>query len=201
MKKIAISLLVLALVAAFSATGVVSAATCAATTSTSATTTSAQCTSCTTAAVCCCPAPVTCCCPVVATCVVTKCCEVKVVKAAEPKGHMEGKEGKETAAVATKGSAAAAGADGTQASVTTQSNGAITQTNTQLVLGANNTTLFSTQSNTADPSNTNIPVNVVVKDVQINPNIIVDTSTTTTDNSINSSYNNVTVPATLPVTG
>ena len=112
----------------------------------------------------------------------------------------EGKEAKETAAVAvaTKGSAAAAGADGTQASVTTQSNGAITQTNTQLVLGANNTTLFSTQSNTADPSNLNIPVNVVVKDVQINPNIIVDTSTTTTDNSINNSFNN-NVTNTLPV--
>ena len=41
MKKIAISLLVLALVAAFSATGVVSAATCAATTTTCASTTSA----------------------------------------------------------------------------------------------------------------------------------------------------------------
>ena len=196
MKKIAISLLVLALVAAFSATGVVSAATCAATTTTSATTTSAQCPSCTTAAVCCCPAPVTCCCPVVATCVVTKCCEVKVVKAAEPKGHMEGKEGKETAAVATKGSAAAAGADGTQATTTTQSNGAITQTNTQSVIGNNNSVFFAPQTNTADPSNTNIPVNLVVKDVQINPTIAWDASTTNTDNSINNSYNNVTAPVT-----
>ena len=108
----------------------------------------------------------------------------------------EGKEAKETAAVATKGSAAAAGADGTQAAVTTQSNGAITQTNTQLVLGDNNTVTFATQTNTADPSNVNIPVNLVVKDVQINPTIAWDASTTNTDNSINSSYNNVTVPAT-----
>jgi len=87
MKKIAISLLVLALVAAFSATGVVSADTCAATTTTCATTTSAQCTSTATAACCCCPCPVVTCCPVVTTCVVTKCCEVKTVAVAA--GHME----------------------------------------------------------------------------------------------------------------
>ena len=190
MKKIAISLLVLALVAAFSATGVVSAATCAATTSTCATTTSAQCTSCTTAASCCCPAPVTCCCPVVATCVVTKCCEVKVVTVKAE--HKEGKEAKEAgAAVATKGSAAVSGSG--QASVSkqtstitqTQSVGAITNSGDGTV-----TVQFAPQ--TATNVQANVPVNIQVKNLELNPAIAWgDASQAAT----NGGSNSVTVPA------
>ena len=159
MKKIAISLLVLALVAAFSATGVVSAATCAATTTTCAATTSAQCTSCTTSTCCCCPAPVTCCCPVVTCCVVTKCCEVKTVEAKKVEAKEAG------AAVATKGSAAVSGSG--QAAVTKQT---ITQSNTQSVgdvTGDGNTITFATQTN--DALNVNVPINVQIKDMTINP--------------------------------
>src|SRR5271157_18964 len=79
MKKVIVSLLVLAFVA-LAATGTVSAQCAAKTTTTNVATTCAQCTSCTTSTCCCCPCPVTCCCPTVACCVVTQCCEVKEVK-------------------------------------------------------------------------------------------------------------------------
>ena len=162
MKKIAISLLVLALVAAFSATGVVSAATCAATTTTSATTTSAQCTSCTTAAVCCCPCPVVTCCPVVTTCVVTKCCEVKVVKAAPMKAVAVAK--------APAGAAAAAAGRDNVAAQSSAQNAKITQTqSTGAITGNNNTINFGTQDASIDLSSTQS--NVQLKNVDLDPSI------------------------------
>src|SRR5665647_556757 len=172
MKKIAISLLVLALVAAFSATGVVSAATCAATTTTSATTTSAQCTSCTTAAVCCCPCPVVTCCPVVTTCVVTKCCEVKVVKAMHKEPVKAVAVAKAPAGAAAAASAVgrdnvAAGRDNVAANANTQTS-SITQTqSTGAIAGSNNTVTFGAQDAISILSS--VQANIQLKNVDFNP--------------------------------
>lgn len=171
MKKIAISLLVLALVAAFSATGVVSAATCAATTTACPSTTSAACTSCVTSTCCCCPCPVvTCCCPVVTTCVVTKCCEVKtvvktVVKAAPVKDG-DHKDGKPAAgAVATKGGVAANNGGIAVSQELKQSNEANVK-----VEGIGNT-VDIIQTNAAEQMSLVVPVKINIEDITINPNL------------------------------
>jgi hypothetical protein len=162
MKKIAISLLVLALVAAFSATGVVSAATCAATTTTCATTTSAQCTSTATAACCCCPCPVVCCCPVVTCCVVTKCCEVKVVKAASAVAVAKAPAGAAAAA-------SAAGRDNVAAQSSAQ-NAKITQIQTTgAISGSNNTVSITFGDATIEQFSGQ--TNLQLKNVEINPAI------------------------------
>jgi len=162
MKKIAISLLVLALVAAFSATGVVSAATCGATTA--ATTTSAQCTSCTTSTCCCCPCPVvTCCCPVVTCCVVTKCCEVKEVKEvkAAPVKDWDHKDGKPTAgAVAMGGAAATTGGQAVNQEIKQKNEAAVT------INGDSNIVTIN-QGNIA--GQIAVPIKIDIKDVTINP--------------------------------
>ena len=170
MKKVVVSLLVLAFVA-LAATGTVSAQ-CAAktTTSTCAATTCAQATSCTTSTCCCCPCPVTCCCPAVTCCVVTQCCEVKEVKGV--KEVKEAKEAKEKMApVVAKGEAAAAASNvgSGQAAATTQT---IKQSNTQTIkTGAvtdsvpDSTFIGGDQTNIA--LNTNVPINLQVKDIQV----------------------------------
>ena len=178
MKKIAISLLVLALVAAFSATGVVSAATCAATTTTCAATTSAQCTSCTTSTCCCCPAPVTCCCPVVTCCVVTKCCEVKEVKAAKEE-KAEAKAG----AVATKGGVAANNGGIAVSQELKQSNEA------NVKIDGDNNVVDIIQSNDATQMSLVIPVKVNIEDITINPNLAWNGGQIG-DNTADGSFNN-----------
>jgi hypothetical protein len=98
--------------------------------------------------------------------VVTKCCEVKTVEAKEAK--KEHKE--EGAAVATKGSAAVSGSG--QAAVTKQT---ITQTNTQSVgdvtspddATVGNSVTFLDQTN--DALNVNVPVNVQIAGLTLNP--------------------------------
>jgi len=164
MKKIAISLLVLALVAAFSATGVVSAATCAATTTACPSTTSAACTSCTTSTCCCCPCPVvTCCCPVVTTCVVTKCCEVKTEVKAEVKAaawvHPPIKAAA-AGAVATDGAAATTGGQAV--------NQKIEQSNTaNVAIDGDNNLVTIAQGNIA--GQIAVPIKIDIKDIEINP--------------------------------
>ncbi len=158
MKKIAISLLVLALVAAFSATGVVSAATCAATTTACPSTTSAQCTSCVTSTCCCCPCPVVTCCPVVTTCVVTKCCEVKTEVKAAAWVHPPIKAA--AGAVATDGAAATTGGQAV--------NQQITQSNTaNVAIDGDNNAVEINQGNIA--GQIAVPIKIDIKDITINP--------------------------------
>ena len=194
MKKVIVSLLVLAFVA-LAATGTVSAQCAAkATTSTSEATVCAQCTSCVTSTCCSCscPAATTSCCPTVACCVVTQCCEVKTV-AMMPVWKPVYKAMPAvvtpavvtpTAAVATKGAAAASGSS--QASVSKQT---IVQNNVQVANLQNSTgatvtfgrlpptddstsgALQTGQSNTA--SNTN----VVIMSVNINTAVAWDNAT------------------------
>jgi putative intracellular protease/amidase len=183
MKKIAISLLVLALVAAFSATGVVSAATCAATTTTCAATTSAQCTSCTTSTCCCCPCPVvTCCCPVVTCCVVTKCCEVKEVKtvaaaAAKPAAG----------AVATKGGVAANNGGIAVSQELKQSNEA------KVTVDGDNNIVTIRQLNNADQVSLVVPVKINIEDITINPNLAWNGGQIG-DNTATDSFNTAVIP-------
>ncbi len=164
MKKIAISLLVLALVAAFSATGVVSAATCAATTTTCPSTTSAQCTSCTTSCCCCCPPPkVECCCPVVTCCVVTKCCEVKAEAKAAAWVHppvYPWVHPPVAGAVATDGAAATTGGQAVNQQVAQENNAAV-------AIDGDNNLVETNQGNIAGQ----IAVPIQIKDVTINPAI------------------------------
>jgi len=174
MKKIIISILVMAFIA-LAATGTVSAK-CAAksTTSSCAATTCAQCTSCTTSTCCSCPCPTTCCCPTVCCCVVTQCCAVKEVKAMPVKEAREVK-GEEAAGAAVAGSG--------QASTSAQ---VITQFNTQTITTGNVTSygvplppaagvdapLIGSSINiggsqTNDASQANVPVNIHASDIQV----------------------------------
>ena len=168
MKKVIVSLLVIAFVA-LAATGTVSAQ-CAAktTTSTCAATTCAQATSCTTSTCCCCPAPVTCCCPAVSCCVVTQCCEVKEVKEAKEVKMMPVKEAKEEMApVVAKGEAAAAASNvgSGQAAATTQTikQGDVT---TGPVTNSGSGDIYIDQTN-RPATQTNVPINLQVKDIQV----------------------------------
>jgi len=191
MKKVIVSLLVLAFVA-LAATGTVSAQ-CAAkpATSTSAATVCAQCTSCVTSTCCSCACPTTCCCPTVACCVVTQCCEVKTI-AAMPvwKTIYTAMPAVATpaVAVAAKGGAAAAG-EGSSGSSITQVN---TQSITTGAITVNGTTLVPTGpasddigngvsvSNSATSTASSSQVNVVLNHVTINPAVALDNSTAST---------------------
>jgi hypothetical protein len=190
MKKVIVSLLVLAFVA-LAATGTVSAQ-CAAkpATSTSAATVCAQCTSCVTSTCCSCACPTTCCCPTVACCVVTQCCEVKTI-AAMPvwKTIYTAMPAVATpaVAVAAKGGAAAAG-EGSSASSITQAN---TQSISTGAITVNGTTIVSTGTafddgngvsinNSATSTASSSQVNVVLNHVTINPAVALDNSTAST---------------------
>ena len=178
MKKVIVSLLVLAFMA-LAATGTVSAQ-CAAkvTTSTCAATTCAQCTSCVTSTCCSSCCPTTCCCPTVACCVVTQCCEVKAVWAMpvwKPVYKQCLAVVTPAAAVAAKGGAAASASGNSQAAASTQT---IIQTNTQSVTGDNNTVRglpfddgaasAPIQTGTGQ-SNTAVNSNIVIKDIITSP--------------------------------
>ena len=153
MKKVIVSLLVLAFVA-LAATGTVSAQ-CAAkpATTTSVATTCAQCTSCTTSTCCNCACPTTSCCPTVACCVVKQCCEVKTVKAMPAwtpvwkPAPVVVKPAVVTpaAAVAVKGVASASSASSTQ---------------TQSVTITGNSNVVNFENNTINNSATSVAVNV-----------------------------------------
>ena len=195
MKKVIVSLLVLAFVA-LAATGTVSAQCAAQTTTTNVATTCAQCTSCTTSTCCSCPCVTTCCCPTVACCVVTQCCEVKTVKAMHEMPVKEAKEAKEVkgeemgaaAAVATKGSAAVVGSG--QASVATQTIGDQTQTVGAITASDSATVTVNFASQTA--VNANVPINVQIKDSQFNPAIAWGDSQAATNGGTNSASSTVT---------
>ncbi|MGA3200038.1 MAG: hypothetical protein ABSD89_11635 [Halobacteriota archaeon] len=184
MKKVIVSLLVLAFVA-LAATGTVSAQ-CAAkpATSTSAATVCAQCTSCVTSTCCTSCCPTTCCCPTVACCVVTQCCEVRTIAAVPVfKPVYKAMPAVVTSAVATpavavaaKGGAAAAG-EGSSASSITQVSKQSISTGAINVNGTDNTVnLYNENSQTASSSQ----VNVVLNHVNINPAVAWDNSTATT---------------------
>jgi hypothetical protein len=194
MKKVIVSLLVLAFVA-LAATGTVSAQCAAQTTTTNVATTCAQCTSCTTST--CCSCPTTCCCPTVACCVVTQCCEVKTVKAMhEMPAVKEAKEAKEVkgeemgaaAAVATKGSAAVVGSG--QASVAKQTIGDQTQTVGAITNSGDGSITVTFAAQTA--VNANVPINVQIKDSQFNPAIAWGDSQAATNGGTNSASSTVT---------
>jgi hypothetical protein len=190
MKKVIVSLLVLAFVA-LAATGTVSAQCAAKTTTTSVATTCAQCTSCTTSTCCSCACPTTSCCPTVACCVVKQCCEVKEVKAMhampmwKPEMPVKAVAVKPVAVKEAAAPAVAAVIGSGQASTSTQSiKQTVTQTNTQSVgaISGNDNTIngfsvdgtlptqpitTSTQTNTNTAVNANVPVNIQVKDVAV----------------------------------
>ena len=189
MKKVIVSLLVLAFVA-LAATGTVSAQ-CAAkpATSTSAATVCAQCTSCMTSTCCSCCCPTTCCCPTVACCVVTQCCAVKTVwampvwkpvykamPAVVTPAVVTPAVVTPTVAVAAKGGAAAAGEGSSASSITQVSKQSIT-TGAINVNGTDNSVyLYNENSQTATSSQ----VNVVLNHVNINPAVAWDNSTAST---------------------
>jgi hypothetical protein len=189
MKKVIVSLLVLAFVA-LAATGTVSAQ-CAAkpATSTSAATVCAQCTSCVTSTCCTSCCPTTCCCPTVACCVVTQCCEVKTIAAMpvwKPVYKAMPAVATPAVAVAAKGGAAAAG-EGSSASSITQVN---TQSITTGAITVNGTTVADgvgqplpggvSLSNYATSTASSSQVNIVLNHVNINPAVALDNSTATT---------------------
>ena len=190
MKKVIVSLLVLAFVA-LAATGTVSAQ-CAAkpATTTSAATVCAQCTSCMTSTCCSCCCPTTCCCPTVACCVVTQCCAVKTVWAmpvwkpvykAMPAvvtkpAVVTPTVATPAVAVAAKGGAAAAGVGSSASSITQVSKQSI-NTGAITVNGTGNTVeLYNENSQTATSSQ----VNVALNHVNINPAVAWDNSTAST---------------------
>jgi len=198
MKKVIVSLLVLAFVA-LAATGTVSAQ-CAAkpATSTSAATVCAQCTSCMTSTCCSCCCPTTCCCPTVACCVVTQCCAVKTVwampvwkpvykamPAVVTPAVVTPAVVTPTVAVAAKGGAAAAGEGSSASSITQVSKQSITtgaiNVNGTIVVPrgtafddiGNGVSLSNSATSTASSSQ----VNVVLNHVNINPAVAWDNST------------------------
>ena len=185
MKKVIVSLLVLAFVA-LAATGTVSAQ-CAAkpATTTSAATVCAQCTSCMTSTCCSCCCPTTCCCPTVACCVVTQCCEVKTV-AVMPVWKPVYKAmpavvtptvATPAVAVAAKGGAAAAGVGSSASSITQVSK----QSNSVgSITASGNATVYLDQSNTNTQTATSTQTNVVLNNVNINPAVAWENSTAST---------------------
>ena len=150
MKKVIVSLLVLAFVA-LAATGTVSAQCAAKATTTSVATTCAQCTSCTTSTCCTCACPVTSCCPTVACCVVTQCCAVKtvampvwtpVVKTMavwKPYEPVVVKPAANSASAAAKGGLTASAAS-------TAATQTITQTQSAVITGNYNNVTFASQT-------------------------------------------------------